>query len=231
MDRHEVRTSGLDGLRGAIEGDAELAALLREVAPRLDDDPGHDLEHCLRVGLWTLRLADESVDWRRAVAAALLHDLVNPPKSSPERARASERSADEARRMLPEYGFDAEAVEDIALAIRDHSYSRGATPEHPLGKALQDADRLEALGALGVFRTISTGTRMGGRYFHSADPWARDRPLDDHAHSVDHFFTKLLRLPDTMNTERGRHEAHRRAEFMRDFLRQLGEELGDPPPL
>ncbi|MFW5876264.1 MAG: HD domain-containing protein [Myxococcota bacterium] len=230
MRADETRTKGLDGLRMAIEGDTELAGLLREVAPRLDEDPGHDLEHCLRVAMWTIRLADGTIDWRRAVAAALLHDIINPPKDSPQRALASERSADEARRVLPRFGFDAEAVEDIALAIRDHSFSRGATPERPLGKALQDADRLEALGALGVFRTISTGTRMGGRYFHSADPWAQRRPLDDHAHSVDHFFTKLLGLPDTMNTEPGRREAERRAEFMRQLLRQLGEELGQPPP-
>lgn len=220
----------LQSLRREIDRDGELSALLAEVAPRLADDPGHDLEHCLRVALWTVRIGGEELDWRRAVAAALLHDIVNPPKSSPERVHASERSAAEARRILPDFDFDADAVEDIALAVRDHSFSRGAVPTRPLGKALQDADRLEALGALGLFRTISTGTRMGARYFHPRDPWARNRPLDDRAHSVDHFFTKLLRLPATMNTEAGRHEAERRAAFLRAFLEQLADELDTALP-
>lgn len=219
----------LRALERAIDRDPALAELRSRVAPRMKDDPGHDLAHCMRVALWTLRL-DPNLDWRRVVAAALLHDVVNPPKSSPERAHASERSAQEARHMLPELGFDAEAVEDVALAIRDHSFSRGAVPDRPLGRALQDADRLEALGALGIFRTVSTGTRMGARYFHAGDPWARRRALDDAAHTVDHFFVKLLELPARMNTEPGRREAERRAELMRTFLRQLGEELGEPAP-
>jgi hypothetical protein len=69
----------LASLKHAIEGDDALRALLAEVAPRLDDDPGHDLHHCLRVALWTVRLGGEEVDWRHAVAAALLHDIVNLP--------------------------------------------------------------------------------------------------------------------------------------------------------
>jgi uncharacterized protein len=220
----------LASIEHAIEGDAALRALLAEVAPRLDDDPGHDLHHCLRVALWTVRLGGEEVDWRHAVAAALLHDIVNLPKNSPDRARASEMSAEQARRLLPPLGFDAVTVEDIASAVRDHSFSRGAVPQSPLGRALQDADRLEALGALGLCRTISTGTRMGARYFHPEDPWAEARPLDDKAHSVDHFFTKLLRLQDTMHTEAGRREAHRRVAFLHSFLEHLAHELGRPLP-
>src|SRR5690606_10037607 len=116
----------------------------------------------------------------------------------------------------------------ICDAIRDHSYSRGAVPTSPLGRALQDADRLEALGVLGVFRTISTGTRMGGAYFDADDPWALERPLDDRAYAVDHFTTKLFRLPATMGTPKGREEAERRVARMRAMLEDLGEELGRP---
>ena len=213
-------------LSHAIEADAVLGALLPEVRPRLADDPGHDLQHCLRVALWTLKLGGDAVDFRQAVAAALLHDIVNLPKDSPERARASELSADEARRLLGAYDFTADAIEEIASAVRDHSYSRGATPQSALGRALQDADRLEALGALGLLRTVSTGTRMGARYFHASDPWAEARDLDDLSHMVDHFFTKLLALPASMNTAAGRAEAERRAAFLRVFLEQLAEELG-----
>lgn len=220
--------SARDDAVARIEADPSLSALRDRVAARLDDDPGHDLEHCLRVAGWALRCGGAAVDPRECVAAALLHDLVNLPKDHPDRAKASERSAEAARGLLPEHGFDADAVARIARAVEDHSYSRGAVPRDALGDALQDADRLEALGALGLCRTISTGTRMGARYFHPSDPWAGARPLDDEAFSVDHFFTKLLRLPGTLRTEAGRAEARRRAAFLEAFLDQLADELGQP---
>ena len=218
-------------LLALIAGDAALTRLRDDLEGRLDDDPGHDLAHALRVARWTVVIGEPiGVDPREAVAAALLHDVVNVPKDSPDRHLASERSEAVARAELPAYGFDAEAVERIAAAVRDHSFSRGAVPETPLGRALQDADRLEALGALGLFRCISTGARMGARYFDDDDPFARSRALDDRAYSVDHFYVKLLGLPDTMQTEVGRAEARRRAAFVEQTLAQLAAELGEPLP-
>jgi uncharacterized protein len=199
-------------------------SLLEEVRARAGDDPGHDLGHLLRVAKWTIRLG-EGIDPREAAAAGLLHDIVNVPKDSPERPKASERCAAEARGILARHGFAPDAVERICEAIRDHSYSRGAVPSSPLGRALQDADRLEALGAIGVMRTVSCGTRMGSSYFHPEDPFAERRAPDDRRWMIDHFFVKLLRLADTMTTDAGRREAERRTAFLRAFLRQLGEEL------
>lgn len=218
-------------LERLFAGDAELSALRDRAAAALgaDDDPAHDLAHALRVAKSALAIAEPGVDARRLVAAALLHDIVNVPKDSPERFRASALCAERARAWLPEHGFQAAAIDEIAAAIEDHSYSRGAVPRSALGRALQDADRLEAVGALGLMRCISTGARMGARYFDPSDPWAKHRALDDRRYSVDHFFTKLLALPDTMLTPGGREEGRRRAEFLRAFLRQLGEELGEAP--
>ena len=221
-------------LTDLLATDAALATLLAEARARdaaAARDVTHDVAHLLRVAHGTLLLGGDSIDPREAVAAALLHDAVNPPKNSPERALASQRSATFARERLPALGFAPEAVERIAAAIRDHSFSRGAVPESPLGRALQDADRLEALGAIGLLRCVSTGVRMGGEWFHGEDPWATGRALDDARYSVDHFFTKLLQLPATMCTEAGRAEAERRADFLRAFLAQLGAELGSPPPV
>ena len=211
-----------------IKGDKALDALLERARLALDKDPGHNLDHALRVALWTLRLGGEAVDRREGIAAALLHDLVNLPKDSPERHLASEESAIEARVHLKEAGFNKAAIERIQGAIRDHSFSRGATPSGPLACALQDADRLEALGAIGVFRNISTGTHMNADYFHAADPWAHHRARDDRAYSLDHFFEKLLHLPNTMRTEAGRREARRRAQVQLLIIDALAEELGVP---
>lgn len=202
----------------------------RPEAAKAPQDPTHDVAHALRVAHWTLELGGAEVDAREAVAAALLHDVVNPPKNSPERAHASRLSAELARERLPSLGFTREAIERIADAIRDHSFSRGAVPSTPLGRALQDADRLEALGAIGLLRCVSTGVRMGGEWFHGDDPWARARELDDMRYSVDHFYKKLLKLPATMCTAAGRAEAERRAAFLTAFLTQLGIELGQPAP-
>ena len=72
---------------------------------------------------------------------------------------------------------------------------------------------------------------MEASYFDSWDPWATRRPLDDRRYSVDHFFTKLFKLPGLMNTAAGKAEAERRVGVMQDLLRQLGDELGEPAPM
>ena len=225
MQETSDRTS-INWLRAIIGGDSGLRALDQYAQENLSPDPGHDYAHALRVALGALKIGDQMVDQRAAIAAALLHDVVNPPKNSPLRKQASELSAKKARELLPNYGFSYSQVEDIATAIRDHSYSRGATPQSVLGQTLQDADRLEALGAVGIMRCVATGVQMGGKLFDSSDPWARDRELDEKQFAVDHFFTKLFKLPSTMQTAKGREEAQRRVELMQDFLDALGEELG-----
>jgi len=211
-----------------IDQDEDLRRLKHYAEEALSLDPGHDYAHALRVAYWGLRIGKDEVDRRQIVAAALLHDIVNPPKNSQMRSQASRLSAQEARKRLPEYGFAPAEVDQIAEAIRDHSYSRGATPAHRLGRVLQDADRLEALGAVGIMRCVSTGVQMGGQLFDAFDPWGEIRPLDDKSFAVDHFFTKLFKLTNTMQTEAGRAEAARRVRVMEDFLRALGDEIGDP---
>jgi uncharacterized protein len=228
--RGATRMKHLAELSHLIEQDLGLGSLLLEARGRLDDDPGHDVAHCLRVALWTIRLGGNVIDPRCAIAAALLHDIVNLPKDSPERSDASRRSAEVARALLPQYGFAPRQVDAIAEAILVHSFSLGRIPCTPLGEALQDADRLEALGALGILRTASCGARMGAAYFDGKDPWAEERSLDDRAFTVDHFFRKLLHLASTMRTRAGRREAIRRSEHMVAFLRQLGSEIGHDPP-
>ncbi len=208
-----------------IASNATLTAVLDHVRNNADGDAAHDVDHVLRVAVWTLRIGGAHLDPNAAIAAALLHDIVNPPKNSPLRSRASQLAADHARQLLTELSFPSAHIESVCDAIRDHSYSRGATPERLLGRALQDADRLETLGAIGLFRVAATGARMGARFFDPDDPWAERRKLDDLKYTVDHFFTKLLKLPETLTTEAGRTEARRRAQLLQAFLDQLATEL------
>lgn len=222
------RTSRPDSITAMIDADPGLRALLGEVTSGFDADAAHDMGHLTRVAQWTMRLAGDGISARLGISAALLHDIVNVPKTHPDRARASERSAAVARELLSRLDFPPAEIALIADAIRDHGFSRGAMPDSALGQALQDADRLEALGVIGTFRCIATGVRFNAAFFHATDPWAADRPLDDARYSVDHYFTKLLTLPATFHTVAGRAEAQRRAGTMRALLESLALELEQP---
>ena len=214
-------------LLAAIANDPLLSRVFAHAKAEAGDDAAHDIEHLLRVAQGTLALAESAASFRECVCAALLHDVVNLPKNHPDRARASTLSGEAARRLV-EGELGEASTARIVEAIEDHSYSAGRRPRSPLGEALQDADRLEALGALGIARTFSTGVRLNAAYFDPEDPWSERRPLDDLRFSVDHFFRKLLLLPDTLCTERGRAEARKRGQLLEAFLLALGDEIGCP---
>lgn len=213
-----------------IETDTALAQIRVLAQTHMKLDAAHDFGHCVRVAEWTLRIAGPAVDSRLCIVAALLHDVVNVPKDHPDRERASAQSAEIAASLLANV-FEPHNVSDVCAAIRDHSYSRGVVPETLLGKALQDADRLDALGVIGMFRCVATGTQLGAALVDHTDPWAVARPLDDKRFCLDHVFTKLVRLPDTFRTVAGRAEANRRIQSMHRLLRDLSSELSTPAPL
>jgi len=214
-------------LLAAIDADPLLSRVLAHVRGVCVDDAAHDVEHLLRVAQGTFAILDDPQAFRECVCAALLHDVVNLPKNHPERARASALSAQAARALIG-VDLDSDGTERVVEAIEDHGYSAGRRPRSALGEALQDADRLEALGALGIARTFSTGVRLGARYFDPTDPWGERRELDDLRFSVDHFFRKLLILPATLCTEHGRREARARTRILEEFLLALGDEIGCP---
>lgn len=218
---------GRDALLAAIDADPLLARVFAHVKKESDGDPAHDVDHLLRVAQNTVALLDDAARLRECVCAALLHDVVNLPKNHPDRARASVLSAAAAEKLIAS-DLGSAATAEVTGAIEDHSYSAGRRPRSALGEALQDADRLEALGALGIARTFSTGVRLQASYFDPNDPWSDRRELNDLRYSVDHFFKKLLRLPSTFCTERGRAEALARTRILEAFLLALGEEIGAP---
>jgi uncharacterized protein len=138
------------------------------------------------------------------LAACYLHDLVNVPKNHPERHLASRQAAQLASRQLAEMGFPADKLAATAHAIETHSFSAGIKPETIEAKIVQDADRLDALGAVGLARMFYTAGRMGCALAHADDPMALQRELDDKAYSLDHIDVKLATLPAKMQTAAGR---------------------------
>jgi uncharacterized protein len=182
--------------------------------------------HLERVAEMALRLAaEEGARVEVVLPAAWLHDCVHVAKDSPDRSRASQLAADRALDYLQSAGYPPAALADIRHAIEAHSFSAGIAPRTIEAKVVQDADRLDALGAIGLARCISVGATLGRALYDPADPFCRSRAPDEGGASVDHFYTKLLKLAGTMQTAAGRREAERRTGFLRSFLAQLESEL------
>lgn len=150
-------------------------------------------------------------------AACYLHDLVNLPKNHPDRARASTLAAQQATRELAAAGFPAEKLASVAHAIEAHSYSAGIAPRTIEARIVQDADRVDALGAIGLARMFHVGGQLGRALAHGSDPLARRRDPDDTLYALDHIETKLLRLPGTLHTAAARRIALGRADRLRRF--------------
>lgn len=179
------------------------------------DASGHDFDHTLRVYHTATRLAiEEGADLQTVQLAALLHD-VDDRKLSPETYEGKLHAVS----FLRENGLEEECISKIVDIISRISFSAQLPPPESIeGKCVQDADRLDAMGAIGIARTFAFGGSRGRR-MHDPDG------VDKNA-SIQHFYDKLLRLKDTMHTATGRRMAEERDGYMRQFLEQFYCEWG-----
>jgi uncharacterized protein len=203
----------------------ELAASL---LPHLEagDDGAHDLAHLRRVWHNAQAIqAGDGGDTEVIAAAVLLHDCVAVEKNSPLRAQASRLAATRAREILAGLGWSPPRVDAVAHAIEAHSFSAGIEPLTLEARVLQDADRLDAIGLVGVARCFYTAGRMGSALYHVADPLANTRSLDDRSYALDHFGAKLLGLAEGFRTPTGRRLAAERHVRLERFLAEFQSEL------
>lgn len=191
-----------------------------------DDDGAHDLNHFHRVWACARQLLDAhpDADALTVLAACYLHDLVNLPKNHPERHLASRQAAARARALLAAGDFPAERLDGVAHAIEAHSFSAAIPPQSLEARIVQDADRMDALGAVGLARLFYTAGRMDSALAHPQDPLGEARQLDDRRWALDHIEVKLAKLPAMMQTEAGRKMAEQRLQWLRDFRRQFCQE-------
>jgi uncharacterized protein len=159
-------------------------------------------------------------------AAVILHDCVAVEKNSPLRSQASRLAADRARSVLAGLGWDAVRIEAVAHAIEAHSFSAGLVPRTVEARIVQDADRLDAIGAIGVARCFYVAGRMGSGLYDPADPSACGRALDDRRFALDHFGAKLFKVAGDFQTQAGQALALGRAATMRGFVWALLDEIG-----
>lgn len=207
-----------------MKNDREMfLPLLRQV---MVEDAAHDLAHIERVVANARLLAgSEGAELGVVLPAAWLHDCVNVGKDSPLRRQGSRLSADRAVVLLQQIAYPARWLEAIHHAICAHSFSAAITPRTLEAAVVQDADRLDALGAIGIARTFMVGGQLQRTLYSLDDPFCEEREPDDHRFGLDHFHTKLLRLEQSFTTAAGREEAQRRTAFMRQYLQQLREEI------
>jgi uncharacterized protein len=196
------------------------------VSDSMASDPAHDLSHVRRVVQNTLKLTTtEGGDPAITIPAAWLHDCVSVAKNSPLRNQASRLAAEEAVGFLTSVDYPADLLPHIYHAIEAHSFSANIQTKSLEARIVQDADRLEAVGAIGIARCFLTGGSMGTPLYDPTDPFAETREPDDRRYTLDHFYCKLLGLADTMQTDAGRAEAEKRTAYMKAFLEQLATEI------
>lgn len=190
-------------------------------------EPAHDFGHVRRVAAAARAIAEaEGADWDTVLPAALLHELFSLPKNHPDSARSGILCAARAADALRGEGYSEAVIERIAYCIRVHPFSLGVVPQTLEAKVLQDADRLDALGAIGIVRCFAVGGALGRPFYDPEDPFCRAREPDDKQWTLDHFPRKLLRLPETLHTATAQKMATDRVTFIQAFLTQLEQEIG-----
>lgn len=180
---------------------SELVKLL------MPPDPVHGIEHVERVVRMACRIASnyETVDREVLLLSAYLHDIGR--LSSPDNHAV--RSASIVRHILEMLGYPKDKIEKVVDTVLSHSYSLGYAAMSTEAKILSDADKLDALGAIGLVRVLMYSGELG-RDLHEV---------------IEHIKAKLLKLPETMHTSEGKVEAERRVKIIREFLENLFREL------
>ena len=194
------------------------------------DVSGHDFYHCQRVAVSAQKLWQQ--DFSTATyndeinAASYLHDTIDEKiVADPQKALS------QIRNLLTTAGFNASQQKDIISTINQMSFSKNITKQQQLplfGQYVQDADRLDALGAIGIARAFAYG---GSHQQPIYDPHHQPEKLSNHFQyrhhqttTINHFYEKLLHLQNLMNTKAGKKLAQQRSQYMQQFLTEFQQE-------
>ena len=191
-----------------------------------DDFSGHDYFHTLRVYKMAVRIAEqENADVTIVSLAALLHD-VDDIKLSPETYANKDRAVG----FLREHGIPEAMIEAICRMIDEVSFkgTDSTAPDTIEGRCVQDADRLDAMGAVGIARAFAYGGAHGRvLYDPSIKPAVHMNAAEYRSHvstTVNHFYEKLFQLKDLMNTGTAKRIAGEREAYMRSYLSEFLDE-------
>jgi uncharacterized protein len=194
-------------------------------ADSANHDSAHDFDHVLRVVHLADRIAQaEGADRDIVQAAALLHDI----GLDEGRAGHETSAANRAREILSAQGYDEVFCNAVAHAIESHRFRSGPTPQTLEAQVLFDADKLDAIGAIGIARAFAFGEHRGQKLWGEVAPDYIDRPegADPSEHTAVHeFHVKLSKIKDRMFTPIGKRLAEERHAFMVAYYEQLDREV------
>ena len=186
------------------------------------NDAAHDFEHVMRVYRNAEKISKtENGNKKLILSAVLLHDIIKIKN----RKDSALKSAKFSEKILKENHFLNNEIIIISDSIKEHSFSKGKTPSTIEGKILQDADRLDAIGAIGLARVFSFSGSNNRSFYDPNDPFSKNRSLDDNKWALDHFYEKLLTLEKKMNTRTGKTLAKKRTKILENFLKELKTEI------
>lgn len=190
------------------------------------NDPSHDFNHVLRVyNLAKYIGRNEKADFDILIPAALFHDIIVYRKDDPKSKNETDESALFAENVLRDIGtFPKNKIRLVSNCIKQCSFSKGTRATTLESKILQDADRLEATGAISIMRTFSSGGQMNRDFYPPEDPLCKKR-LERKESSLDLFFDRLLVVEKRMHTNYAKNIAKGRTRFVNQFLKQLEVEL------
>jgi uncharacterized protein len=194
-----------------------------------NDDPSHDINHALRVLAMSEKIAVvENADLDIIVPAAIFHDVITYPKNHYKRLCSSKESAEFAKKILKKIKtFPKDKIEKVYESINTCSFTKGLTPIFLEGKILQDADSLEATGAISIMRTYSSAGLMNKTFYDILDPFCKKRKPDDSKYALDLFFTRLLVIQSRLYTKTAKNLVKPRIQFLEAFLKELEIELSE----
>lgn len=196
------------------------------IVANMKTDLAHDLLHVKRVVKLAFEIAiEEQAELNVVLPAAWLHDCLSYPKNHALRSLSSLHAADKAIIFLRSIDYPEQYLLPIHHAISAHSVSGGLMADTLEAQIVQDADRLDALGAIGIARCIQVSSQLQRPLYSPEDAFAVDREVDDQRFTIDHFYKKLLKLAASMNTEVGKKIALKRTQFIESYLQQLALEI------
>ena len=192
----------------------------------LNNDPSHDFEHIMRVYNNAEKICKtESVNKKLVLISVLLHDIVKKSHSKKSSKSSADLSAEKSLDILRKLNIPKLEIDIITEAIRNHSFTKKKISKTIEGRILQDADRLDAIGAIGIARAFCVSGVKNRPLYNPNNPFAKKRILNDKKWALDHFFKKLLMLEKQMNTKSGKIEAKRRTKILKEFLNELKQEI------
>lgn len=191
------------------------------------DDPSHDILHSKRVVRTAVQLCKaENARMEIVLPAAWLHDLVNVPKDDPRRKQASRLSAQAAWEFLKSVDYSSDLLPEVAHAIEAHSFSAGIDPRTIEAQIVQDADRLDGIGAIGIARCFVVAGLLKRSLYSEDDPFCEERKPQDSDYTIDHFYQKLFVVARSLKTKAAKADGQKRLKVMQNYIDSLKQEIG-----